>query len=931
MNQLAKISAETITGLRDALSYALGISVTFTDGTGTALHSDTAPFSRRLVSPLCAKYHYLQGSDIKTNICDHWDSEAIVELKHRDDASSYCKECGLGFECIAVPILQEGHLIGAIFGGEVRIRDKADSEKNKFLDLGIELLRNSNSEWNLERDYRTLFASSNSDEYTVTQKKFDQLKHQLESFVRVFTAIFVDNKFDLEKDDFGLNLDTLTDNVEHISKSISQEFNPGFTNSDLEVFIAIIINGIPSIHKWMAELLDVDQRFPVNTQPTKCNCFVLFVDIRRFSEITRNTPISLIKEARENIFTDIMNTVKKYDGIVDNIVGDALLIFFFDRNVEKDMGVSWIERVANCALELKDLTSEIPNHTEITKDSRKKFDLGIGISYGEVLYGLFNFNTKDGRREYTGIGSVVNKAQRLCQFARRFGNSNNVYGYSPAIVMDEEVKREMQASASFAVKYLDKVQLKGFEAHDPGSGGQKIYSFSPKGETEYGISTSKRYTYLSYGMLSSPKSHVVQAYKEYYDDVKKHGHSSVKFSPHENVAGEIANLLGTGTSNVGFGPNTTHCLNNGIISVIKAIHLEYEERTLDPEIKFVNTDLDHPSIKNLIDQITKKYCTVETINLYEKFNPNITLEQVVKIFSDKVKKWKNVDNYKGNIILFIPHISWSLGLRLPFERIVLAYRKLFDDKLWVIVDGAHALGHISLSLDELVAHGAIDYYATCGHKWLGGPHGTGIYWASPRLLSHRSVENRLASLDTLTHESGIGARVIDTVTGRKEQTATSQRATAHALIRATEVYRGTLDGDLTNSRDKITRSENGIMKLAGKFINNLEGIQSTEFCTKEIASNLEFELLSPKLDTLRCGIVSFKLKGVESVGHRELRDWLDTDNIFVTLLNETYGSDFDDQIDGIRVCISQETEEDDLNALLCSINDWFIKRTEKTL
>ncbi len=45
----------------------------------------------------------------------------------------------------------------------------------------------------------------------------------------------------------------------------------------------------------------------------------------------------------------------------------------------------------------------------------------------------------------------------------------------------------------------------------------------------------------------------------------------------------------------------------------------------------------------------------------------------------------------------------------------------------VLVDGAHALGHIHVDLSELAGAG-VDFWLGNGHKWLYSPKGSCVLW-----------------------------------------------------------------------------------------------------------------------------------------------------------------------------------------------------------
>jgi isopenicillin-N epimerase len=82
-------------------------------------------------------------------------------------------------------------------------------------------------------------------------------------------------------------------------------------------------------------------------------------------------------------------------------------------------------------------------------------------------------------------------------------------------------------------------------------------------------------------------------------------------------------------------------------------------------------------------------------------------------------------------VLGLTWVHSSTGLRLPLCEIaeVIAdvnRERSASDQVLTIVDGVHGLG----AVDELVAASGVDFFCSGTHKWIFGPRGTGIVWAS---------------------------------------------------------------------------------------------------------------------------------------------------------------------------------------------------------
>jgi selenocysteine lyase/cysteine desulfurase len=103
--------------------------------------------------------------------------------------------------------------------------------------------------------------------------------------------------------------------------------------------------------------------------------------------------------------------------------------------------------------------------------------------------------------------------------------------------------------------------------------------------------------------------------------------------------------------------------------------------------------------------------------------------------------------------LCFSHVTFTTGLRMPVAELCALAR---SKGIATVVDGAHALGMLDLSLGEL----GCDFYSASGHKWLNGPPGTGILyirdaeanpWGLSAILSERSssVGNGMSIADAL--------------------------------------------------------------------------------------------------------------------------------------------------------------------------------------
>ena len=72
-------------------------------------------------------------------------------------------------------------------------------------------------------------------------------------------------------------------------------------------------------------------------------------------------------------------------------------------------------------------------------------------------------------------------------------------------------------------------------------------------------------------------------------------------------------------------------------------------------------------------------------------------------------------------IIAVPHLTCTMGYLLPVKRLTqLAHSK----GAYLFVDGAHPPGMLQTDVKDI----GCDAYASCGHKWLLGPKGTGFLY-----------------------------------------------------------------------------------------------------------------------------------------------------------------------------------------------------------
>lgn len=133
---------------------------------------------------------------------------------------------------------------------------------------------------------------------------------------------------------------------------------------------------------------------------------ILAVDIRSFTKMSENfTPQEMVSMLNDyfSVMTEIVNM---NHGCLDKFIGDAMMVLFGAPIAKADDCFNAVR----CALEMQDAIKVFEEKWREIKGEKWRFQIGIGINYGDVVVGNIGSST---RMEYTAIGDNVNVAFRL--------------------------------------------------------------------------------------------------------------------------------------------------------------------------------------------------------------------------------------------------------------------------------------------------------------------------------------------------------------------------------------------------------------------------------------------------------------------------------------------------------------------------------------
>ncbi len=163
----------------------------------------------------------------------------------------------------------------------------------------------------------------------------------------------------------------------------------------------------------------------------KKRCTFLFTDVRGFTAMSESMEPEQVTQIMNKALTIQSDAVKKYGGMVDKYIGDAMMAIF---NAPLDLD-NHEQAAVMCAKEIQDNF----------RSSDVGVEIGVGVNTGEAVIGNCGSST---RFDYTAIGSAVNIAARCESSCKTVGKN--------LIIAEETAK-----NCGFELKSLKPIAVKG--------------------------------------------------------------------------------------------------------------------------------------------------------------------------------------------------------------------------------------------------------------------------------------------------------------------------------------------------------------------------------------------------------------------------------------------------------------------------------------
>ena len=160
-------------------------------------------------------------------------------------------------------------------------------------------------------------------------------------------------------------------------------------------------------------------------------CTFLFTDVRGFTALSEKLEPEEVTHIMNKALTIQSNAVKKYGGMVDKYIGDAMMAIFnapIDLDKHEDMAIEAALQI------IKDM-----------QEANIGVNIGIGINSGEACIGNMGSDT---RFDYSAIGDAVNTAARLESATKDVG-------------VDLIIGHNTKKSCSFELELLKPIKVKG--------------------------------------------------------------------------------------------------------------------------------------------------------------------------------------------------------------------------------------------------------------------------------------------------------------------------------------------------------------------------------------------------------------------------------------------------------------------------------------
>jgi adenylate cyclase len=134
---------------------------------------------------------------------------------------------------------------------------------------------------------------------------------------------------------------------------------------------------------------------------------MLMADLRGFTSLSERLPPERVVALINRYLTTMVSVIKKYQGTIDEFIGDAIFVLFGAPIWQEDDA----QRAVACAVAMQLAMASVNEQNR--QDGLPEVEMGIGVHTGQVVVG--NIGSAE-RTKYGVVGSQVNLTSRIQSF-----------------------------------------------------------------------------------------------------------------------------------------------------------------------------------------------------------------------------------------------------------------------------------------------------------------------------------------------------------------------------------------------------------------------------------------------------------------------------------------------------------------------------------
>ena len=131
---------------------------------------------------------------------------------------------------------------------------------------------------------------------------------------------------------------------------------------------------------------------------------MLMSDLRGFTTLSQSLPPEELVKILNRYLGEMTEIILRYDGIIDELIGDAILAFFGMNEPEADHAA----RAAACAISMQNALVRLTQALE--KEGYPPLEMGIGLNTGSVIIGNIGSHA---RMKFGIVGEAINATARI--------------------------------------------------------------------------------------------------------------------------------------------------------------------------------------------------------------------------------------------------------------------------------------------------------------------------------------------------------------------------------------------------------------------------------------------------------------------------------------------------------------------------------------